>query len=325
MKQIVSDAEMHPVLEPLQADHLSVGGCHRIYYEERGNKTGVPVILLHGGPGSFSKAKNCGLFNPEKYRIITFDQRGCGKSESEHPLDNNTTKDLVDDIEKIRKHLGIGKLLVAGGSWGSTLALLYAQRYPQNVLGVAVWAVFLADDFNLKWLLNPEGAARFFPQEYADFMAAIDETNARYILPTCERLLKDEDEQVRFDAAKALLRWESRGMGLAYHDPDPELEETEELRKELVCAAQIWVAYACREFDLQHDQILTDVFQLSGLPGLIVHGRYDLCCPPRNAWQLHRRWADSKLVMLDEAAHSKDEMLPALIKALDTFAEKQHF
>ncbi|MET0066100.1 MAG: prolyl aminopeptidase [Candidatus Thiodiazotropha sp.] len=311
--------DLYPPVEPYASQHLSVGGEHQLYLEQVGNPDGIPALFLHGGPGAGCEAYHRRFFNPQHYRLILFDQRGCGRSTPHASLDQNTTWDLVEDIERIRAALGIDRWLLFGGSWGSTLALAYAQTHPERVLALVLRGIFLCREEEIEWFYQ-SGAQRFFPDYWKDFLAPIPEAERDDLLHAYYRRLSGSDEVSRMSAAKAWSVWEGRTASLHpnqavvgfFSDPHTALS-----------LARIEAHYFVNHAFLKPNQLLESCQRLNGIPGVIVQGRYDMICPLTSAWELHHAWSDSELVVVPDAGHSAAEpgIRSALIEATDRFAE----
>ncbi len=305
--------ELYPPIHENNHFYLKVDDIHEIYVEECGNEDGVPVVFLHGGPGAGCELYHRQLFDPEKYRIILFDQRGCGRSHPYASLENNMTQDLIDDIEKIRKELAIDKWVVAGGSWGSTLALAYAQAHPQRVSGMIVRGIFLATDKEVRWFYQ-EGANLIYPDYWQDFIEPIPEDERGNLLKAYYQRLTGDNEIARMGAAKAWSLWEARtatlqpSKSLLNHFGDP---------RTALSIARIETHYFMNNSFLGDNQLLNNVDKLDGIPGFIIQGRYDMICPMKQAWDLHNAWGSSELYLVQGAGHSAGEpgISSALVKA----------
>lgn len=305
--------ELYPPIHENNHFYLKVDDIHEIYVEECGNEDGVPVVFLHGGPGAGCELYHRQLFDPEKYRIILFDQRGCGRSHPHASLENNTTQDLIDDIEKIRKELAIDKWVVAGGSWGSTLALAYAQAHPQRVSGMIVRGIFLATDKDVHWFYQ-EGANLIYPDYWQDFIEPIPEDERGNLLKAYYQRLTGDNEIARMGAAKAWSLWEARtatlqpSKSLLNHFGDP---------RTALSIARIETHYFMNNSFLEDNQLLNNADKLDGIPGFIIQGRYDMICPMKQAWVLHNAWDSSELFLVQGAGHSAGEpgISSALVKA----------
>lgn len=311
-------AGLYPPIEPSATHRIEVDPPHRIYAEECGNAAGIPALFLHGGPGAGCEPYHRRLFDPARYRIVLFDQRGCGRSRPHAELVLNTTQHLVSDIEVLRQRLGIDRWLVFGGSWGSTLALAYAETHPERVLGLVVRGIFLCRDEEIAWFYQ-EGASRIFPDYWEDFVAPIPERERDDLLGAYHRRLTGEDEEARMAAAKAWSVWEGRTASLL---PNPAIVDFFSDPFTALSIARIECHYFAHQAFLEPNQLLRDVGRLAGVPGVIVHGRYDLICPLQSAWELHRAWPGSELAVIPDAGHAASEpgILKALVEATDRFA-----
>ncbi|MFN7263095.1 MAG: prolyl aminopeptidase [Pseudobdellovibrionaceae bacterium] len=299
---------------------LKVSSIHTLYVEEAGNPKGIPVVFLHGGPGGGINSDHRRFFNPEKYRIILYDQRGCGKSTPHAELRENTTWDLVADIEEIRQELKIEKWIVFGGSWGSTLALTYAISHPDRVQALCLRGIFLCRPSEIKWFYQ-EGASHLFPDfwdMYRDHIPA-DERHD-FVIAYHQRLIHP-DEKVRLEAARIWSKWESATSYL--HVNTRAIDEFDEPHKALAFARIECHYFVNNAFFPTKNYILENISKIQHIPGVIVQGRYDVVCPPRSAWELHRAWKNSELVMVPDAGHAASEpgIRSALIEAMDRFCK----
>ncbi|MEE9310211.1 MAG: prolyl aminopeptidase [Cocleimonas sp.] len=313
-------SELYP---PIHANHhfyLSVDDVHDIYVEECGSEDGVPVIFLHGGPGAGCEPYHRQLFNPEKYRIILFDQRGCGRSLPHASLENNTTQHLIDDMEKIREKLGIQKWVVTGGSWGSTLALAYAQAHPRRVSGLIVRGIFLATAKEVHWFYQ-EGASRIYPDYWEDFLAPIPKNEQKNLLKSYHQKLTGDNEIARMRAAKAWSLWEARTATLL---PSASILEHFSDPHTALSVARIEAHYFINNSFLKDDQLIKNASVLKDIPGCIIHGRYDMICPLEQAYALHEAWSNADFFIVQGAGHSASEpgISAALIKASDDMLKK---
>jgi len=311
---------LYPEIKPYVSHSLAVTSPHLIYVEECGIAEGVPVLFVHGGPGAGCEPFHRRFFDPEKYRIILFDQRGSGKSSPHAALENNTSQALVADMEHIRQHLGIEKWLLFGGSWGSTLSLLYAQAHPDRVTGLILRGIFLGSDAELHWFYQ-EGASRIFPEYWQDFVKPIPESERGNMLAAYYKRLTGNDEIARMAAAKAWSVWEGRCATLK---PVDELVHRFSNPHMALSLARVEAHFFMNQCFLQPDQILNNVSKLSQIPGHIVHGRYDMICPVEQAFRLHRAWPGSQLNVLADAGHAASEpaITDALIRLTDSFARQ---
>lgn len=301
---------LFPETVPYATHHFDVEAPHRLYVEECGNPKGLPVVFLHGGPGAGCEEYHRRFFDPERYRIVLFDQRGCGRSGPHAELKNNTTQALIADMELIRERLGIDKWVVFGGSWGSTLALVYAETHPEHVLGLVLRGIFLCRPQEIHWFYQ-EGANRIFPDYWEDYLKPIPENERSDLLHAFYRRLTSDNEIERMAAAKAWSIWEGRcatlrpSRAVRDHFGDPFTA---------MSLARIECHYFVNDTFLKPNQILNDAYRLKGIPGVIVHGRYDVVCPVENAWDLHKAWPESDLKIIGDAGHSATE--PGIIDAL---------
>ena len=308
----------YPAIEPYRTGMLPVTGGHTLYWEESGNPEGKPVLFVHGGPGGGTDPKQRRFFDPQSYRIVLFDQRGCGKSTPHASLNENTTWDLVADIERLRTHLGIEQWLLFGGSWGSTLALAYAQTHPERVTGLVLRGIFLLRKWEIDWFYQ-EGASRMFPDAWESYLAPIPPEERADLLHAYHRRLTGDDVAVRQACAKAWSVWEGRTSTLLHNE---ELVAKTGGDEFALAFARIECHYFVNGAFFPHDGALLDgVKRISHLPCVIVQGRYDVVCPPQSAWELHKAWPSSKLVIVPDAGHSADEpgITAALVEATDAF------
>lgn len=312
---------LYPPLEPYASGMLQVSDLHTLYWETSGNPRGKPVVFLHGGPGGGTEPKYRRFFNPEKYRIVLVDQRGCGKSTPHASLVDNTTWDLVADIERLRESLGIARWQVFGGSWGSTLALAYAQTHPARVTELVLRGIFLLRAKEVAWFYQ-EGASMIFPDAWEGYLAPIPEAERGDLLHAYHRRLTGDDPAVQLEAAKAWSTWEGATSRL-YTDPAMLARVGED--RFALAFARIECHYFVHKGFLRSDtQLLDDaaVLRKAGIPGVIVQGRYDVVCPMDSAWRLHRAWPEAQLVVVPDAGHSANEpgITRALVDATDAFA-----
>ncbi len=311
---------LYPEIDPYTSGHLDVGDGQQLYYEVSGNPEGKPVVVLHGGPGGASSPKYRRAFDPAAYRIVLFDQRGCGGS-TPHVADGadltaNTTAHLIADIEALRTHLGIERWLLFGGSWGSTLALAYAQEHPARSSELVLRGVFLLRRSEIDWYYNG-GAAHLFPEVWEHFLAPVPAAGRDDdLVETYHRLLHNADTAER--AAVAWSRWEGATSTLL---PNPEHVARNVDPRFALAFARIENHYFRHGGFLDEGQLLQQAGRLEDIPGVIVQGRYDVVCPATSAWELHQAWPQSRLVMVNDAGHSFEEpgITHALIEATDTF------
>jgi len=311
---------LYPEIQPYVSHTVVVEPPHKLHVEECGNPHGIPVLFVHGGPGAGCEDYHRRFFDPERYRIILFDQRGSGRSAPHAELEGNTTQALVADMEQIREHLGVDKWLLFGGSWGSTLSLVYAESHPSRVFGLVLRGIFLCRPQEIRWFYQ-QGASRLFPEYWQDYLAPIPEEERDDMVSAYYRRLAGDNEMERMAAAKAWSLWEGRTSTLR---PSEAVVEHFANPYTALSLARIECHYFMHDSFLQPDQILRDAGRLAGIPGVIVHGRYDVVCPVENAWQLHQRWPDAELKVIPDAGHSASEpgTINALIQATDDFAER---
>jgi len=310
---------LYPPIEPYNTGKLQVSPLHEIYFEESGQPSGKPVIFLHGGPGGGSDPKQRRFFHPEKYRIVNFDQRGCGKSTPYASLEANTTWDLVADIEKIRERLGIERWQVFGGSWGSTLALAYAQTHPERVTELVLRGIFLLRKQEIDWFYQ-RGASVLFPDAWEPYLAHIPEAERGDLLSAYYRRLTSDDPAVRLAAAKIWSGWEGATSKLL---PDPAFTGHFEEDEFALAFARIEAHYFSHKgFFETDDQLLRNAGRIRGIPGGIVQGRYDVVCPMESAWALHRAWPEADFIITADSGHSAFDPANsrALVAATDRFA-----
>jgi proline iminopeptidase len=311
---------LYPAIEPYRRHTIEVEQPHRIYVEECGNPNGIPVLFVHGGPGGACEPVHRQFFNPDLYRIILFDQRGCGRSSPHAELRGNDTQALLSDIETIRGLLRVERWLVFGGSWGSTLGLIYAQTFPGRVSGLVLRGVFLCREQDISWFYQ-NGASRLFPDYWQDFVAQVRPENRDDLIKAYYALLTGDDEVSRLAAAKAWSVWEGRTSTL---DSKADLIRRFGDSHVALSMARIECHYFVHQAFIQPNQILGRVDCLQGIPGVIVHGRYDVVCPVDQAYALHQVWPESRLSIIPAAGHSASDpaVADALIRATDGFAER---
>jgi proline iminopeptidase len=310
---------LYPPIEPFRTGSLRVSQLHTLYYEEVGNPAGRPAVFLHGGPGGGLDADYRRYFDPAKWRVVLFDQRGCGQSTPHAELRENTTWTLVADIERLRESLGIEKWTVFGGSWGSTLALAYAETHPERCVGLILRGIFLLRRKELLWFYQ-EGASWLFPEAWDEYLAPIPEVERGDLMSAYHRRLTSDDAELRMRAARAWSVWEGSTSKLR---PDPKLIERFSGDSFAEAFARIECHYFVNGAFLRSDtQLLDDVTRIAQLPGVIVQGRYDVVCPAASAWALHKRWPGSAFRLIGDAGHSISEpgIVDALVQATDEFA-----
>ena len=310
--------ELYPPREAYQEGKLKVSDLHTIYFEESGNPQGKPIVVLHGGPGGGCPSYYRQYFNPEKWRLIMFDQRGCGKSTPHAELRENTTWDLVSDIEKIREHLGINNWVVFGGSWGSTLSLAYSQTHPERCTGLILRGIFMLRQKELHWFYQ-EGASNIFPDAWEEYLKPIPAEERSDLLNAYYRRLTSEDKKVRLEAAKSWSIWEASTSILFL---DKSLMNSFGESAFADAFARIECHYFVNKgFFEREDQLLLNVDKIRHIPAVIVQGRYDVVCPMVSAWELHKEWREAEFIVVPDAGHSMTEpgIQTALIDATDRF------
>lgn len=314
----------YPEITPYQTHSLKVSDLHTIYVEECGNKDGIPVIFLHGGPGGGLQDQYRRYFNPEKYRIVLFDQRGCGQSTPFAELEDNTTWDLVNDIEHIRETLGIESWAVFGGSWGSTLALCYSIKHPSKITGLFLRGIFLLRKKEIDWFYQ-DGASRIFPETWKGYLSPVEPDKRDDLVNAYHELLNDDDEAIQLKAARAWAVWEASTSKLKQ---SKELMEHHDEAKYAIAFAKIENHYFVNDGFIENDDwILENVKVLKDIPTVIVHGRYDVVCCVENAVELHEKMPHAKLEIIEDAGHSISEtgIANCLIEYCDKFNPSKGF
>jgi proline iminopeptidase len=295
---------LYPEIKPFNTGNLVVDAPHVLYYEECGNPKGQPVVFVHGGPGGGLDAKYRRFFDPKHYRIVLFDQRGCGKSTPHADLTNNTTWHLVADMEVLRKTLKIERWMVFGGSWGSTLALAYAQKHPKVVTGLVLRGIFLLRKREIDWFYQ-DGASHLFPDAWEHYLAPIPKSERKDMVRSYYKRLTSKNAPTRLDAAKAWSIWEGSTSTL-FHNAD--LVAQTGNPEFAIAFARIECHYFINKgFMKTDDQLLRDARKIRHIPGVIVQGRYDVVCPAESAWALHRAWPEADLRIVPDAGHSAME------------------
>lgn len=315
---------LYPEINANHSFHLTVSDGHQIYVEQSGNPDGIPVIYCHGGPGGASDPVYRRFFDPEKYRIILFDQRGCGLSTPHcrndiNALWANSSVDLVNDMEKIRVELGIDSWLVTGGSWGSTLALLYALEFPKRVKGLILRGIFLARQQDVDWLFaKDQGASQIFPEYYADFIRGHDFTTTQELLESYYEQLTGDNDLTQLAAAKQFCAWEGRIAKLKNSSSAVDISN-----KEAIAIACLNSHYFTNNSFIYEHEIISEIDRIRDIPGYIIHGRYDVVCKVEGAFELSRHWQNGRLEIVPEAGHSCLEVgiTDALVRASDQMAE----
>lgn len=309
---------LYPPIKPYAQHTLDVDEPHQLYIEECGDPDGLPVLFVHGGPGAGCSSDDRRFFDPEKYRIILFDQRGCGRSTPHGSLEKNTTKHLLADIEAIRNFLGVDRWMLFGGSWGSTLSLLYAQEHPERVMGLVLRGIFLCRDKDLNWFYK-EGASHVFPDYWANFENFINGKSQGSLVESYYKLLTGDDELARMSAAKHWAEWEGACATLK---PSKSIFSKFTNPHTAMSLARIECHYFVNQAFIGQNQILNNADKLENIPGIIVHGRYDMVCPLDNAHALHKAWHRTELHVIRDAGHSSHEkgITDALVNATNIMA-----
>lgn len=309
---------LYPPIEPTANGFLNVDAGHALYWEVCGNPRGIPALFLHGGPGGGCSATSRRFFDPSRYRIVLFDQRGCGRSTPTGSLESNTTAHLIDDIERLRKFLNIERWLLFGGSWGATLALVYAQQYPQHVSAMVLRAVFTARQSELDWLYgsNGRGAANIFPEAWARFVMFIPQEERMDLIAAYYARLTSGDAAIEIAAARAWCVWED---AISTFLPSPLVSEETALRS----LARIEAHYFVHRAFIDDGQLIANANRLVNIPGVIIQGRYDAVTPPTTAWELHQVWLGSQLQIVPDAGHASSDpgLLRELITATDSLGK----
>ena len=314
---MVIEDVLHPPIEPIDEGRLDVGDGHEIYWEQSGNPHGKPVVVLHGGPGGGSQPEYRCFFDPARFNIIQFDQRGCGASTPHAHLEANTTGHLIEDIERLRQFFGFDKWLVFGGSWGSTLALAYAIHHPDRVASLILRGIFMCRRKELRWFYQ-FGASELFPDVFESYRDFIPEDEREDLMAAYHRRLTSDKPEVRLAAAH---RWSAWEMATSRLMPDPSYVAKADNDAFALAFARIESHYFVNDIFLEPDFIMNNVQKIGHIPGVIVQGRYDVVCPPVSAWELHKAWPSSKLEMIPDAGHSIIELgiAQALVKATNSY------
>jgi proline iminopeptidase len=317
-----STGTLYPAIEPYRTGYLRVSDVHELYFEESGNPAGKPAVFLHGGPGAGADVRARRFFDPAAYRIVVFDQRGCGRSRPHASLVDNTTWRLVDDIEALRRHLGIDRWQVFGGSWGSTLALAYAQAHPDRVTELVLRGIFMLRRWELQWFYQ-EGCSALFPDYFADYVAVIPEAERGDLISAFHKRLVGTNREEQLAAARAWSLWEAATSFLRIdHDSLRRWNDADFA----TAVARIECHYFVNKGFLEHeDQLIANVPRIRHIPAVIVQGRYDVVCPVRTAWDLHLAWPEADFRVVPDAGHSAFEPgnTRELVAATDRFRTRQ--
>ncbi|WP_370640177.1 prolyl aminopeptidase [Aurantimonas sp. HBX-1] len=309
---------MYPPIEPYETGALDVGDGHTVYYERVGTRGAKPAVFLHGGPGGGIKPDYRRLFDPSRYDVLLFDQRGCGRSAPYASLEANTTWHLVEDMERLRQHMGVERWLVLGGSWGSTLAMAYAQTHPERVSELILRGIYTLTRAELDWYYQ-FGVSEMFPEKWERFIAPIAVSDRGDIILAYRKLLTSDHLDVRVEAAKAWTIWEGETITLL---PNPDFSAAYADGHFALAFARLENHYFVHDCWMEDGQLLRDAGRMKGIPGAIIHGRYDMPCPVKNAYLLHKAWPDASFHIVEGAGHATTEpgILDQLIRATDRFA-----
>ena len=308
---------LYPKIKPYDSGFMDVDE-HQVYYEQCGNPDGKPAVFLHGGPGGGGSEEVRRFFNPDIYRIIVFDQRGCGRSKPHGCLENNTTWDLVSDIELLRKKLDINKWLVFGGSWGSTLSLAYAQTHPDSVSELVLRGIFLLRKEELQWFYQ-DGSSRIFPEAWQEFVEIIDENERDDLMGAYHRIFNSDDKAKKLAAAIAWTKWEASTISLSYNPAT--VEEMSDPEFALAFALIENHYFINKGWFKNENQLIENIDIIRSIPSVIVQGRYDAVCPMKTAWELSEAWPEAEMVVAPSSGHTafEAEITDALIRATDRF------
>ena len=314
--------KLFPAIEPFNTGYME-RGCHEIYYEQCGNPNGKPAVFLHGGPGGGGSTTVRRFFNPESYHIVIFDQRGCGRSKPHGCLEQNTTWDLVEDIETLKNKLGFEKWLVFGGSWGSTLSLAYSQTYPKSVSEMVLRGIFMLRKKELDWFYQ-EGASNIFPEAWEKFLEPIDISQRDDLMSAYHEIFKSDNTEKKLNAAIAWSRWEGSTSSLSYN---PDMADSFSDPRFALAFALIENHYFVNKGFLEHENQLIEsgIDIIRNIPTTIVQGRYDIVCPMTTAWELSKNWPEANLIVAPSSGHTafEKEITHELIKATEEFAKNE--
>ncbi|WP_274424221.1 prolyl aminopeptidase [Chelativorans sp. YIM 93263] len=310
----------YPEIEPFDSGMLDVGDGHSIYWERVGTRGAKPAVFLHGGPGGGLSPDHRRVFDPDKYDVMLFDQRGCGRSMPHASLEANTTWHLVDDIECLREMMGVERWQVFGGSWGSTLALAYAESHPERVSELIVRGIYTLTKAEFDWYYQ-FGVSEMFPDKWERFVSIIPEAERSDLMGAYHKRLTSDDRAVQLEAAKTWSLWEGETITLL---PDPSLSDRHSEDEFAIAFARIENHYFVHGGWLDEGQLLREAHRLKGIPGVIVHGRYDMPCPLRAAWELHKAWPEAEFQIIEGVGHAFSEpgILDRLVRATDQFASR---
>ena len=313
------DDVLYPAIEPFDSGHVPVGDGHRLYYEQCGNPNGIPIVYLHGGPGGGFRPHNRRYYDPSVWRVILFDQRGCGRSEPYASVEANTTEHLVDDIEVLRRHVGVERWAVTGGSWGSLLSLAYAQRYPERCMGLLMRGICLGRKMERTWWWD-EGTRWLFPDRWEALRDFLPEEERGNLLASYHKRLHDPDPNVHLPAAVAFRTYS--GWTVSFRPDENYVKAVAEPRQALTIA-RLFTHYCVNDFFVGDDDILSRIDRIRHIPGIIIQARYDVVTPARSAWDLHKAWPEAEFKIVNDGNHSVDEpdMAAAMIEGQRRLAE----
>jgi proline iminopeptidase len=313
--------DLFPAIDPYQTGWLKVDDIHTLYWETSGNKNGVPVVFLHGGPGAGTQSVHRRFFDPHRYRIILFDQRGAGRSTPLGETRNNTTQHLVNDIEALRQHLGVSRWHVFGGSWGSTLALAYAQTHPDKCLGLILRGICLLEQHEIDWFMY--GLQAVFPDAWENFASMVPAHERHNLLDAYIKLMNDPNPDI---ALRACLSWSGYEGSCSTLMPNVDNNPMKDDGRRAIGIARLEAHYFKHNLFSPQTQLSDNVHRIRNIPGVIVHGRYDMVCPFANAWKLHRLWPEAEFVVVPDAGHAALEpgIRSALIEATERFKDITH-
>ena len=313
---------LYPRIKPYATHQLEVEPPHVLHVEESGDPDGIPILFVHGGPGAGCLPYHRTFFDPEVYRIILFDQRGCGRSMPHAELEGNNTQALVQDMERIREYLGIERWILFGGSWGSTLSLVYAETHPEKVMGLILRGIFLCRQKEIDWFYQlGGGASKIYPDHWQEFVSIIPEEERDNMVAAYYQRLTGENELARMGAAKAWSKWEGQTSTL---QPSKSVISSFTEPFTAMSLARIECHYFMNDSFLKPNQIINNAGNLADIPGIIVQGRYDVVCPMESAWELYQAWPDCELNIIPDAGHSATErgIVDALVRATKQFSDK---
>jgi len=313
------DDVLYPAIEPFDSGHVPVGDGHRLYYEQCGNPNGIPIVYLHGGPGGGFRPHNRRYYDPSVWRVILFDQRGCGRSEPYASVEANTTEHLIDDIEVLRRHVGVERWAVTGGSWGSLLSLAYAQRYPERCMGLLMRGICLGRKMERTWWWD-EGTRWLFPDRWEALRDFLPEEERGNLLASYHKRLHDPDPNVHLPAAVAFRTYS--GWTVSFRPDENYVKAVAEPRQALTIA-RLFTHYCVNDFFVGDGDILSRIDRIRHIPGIIIQARYDVVTPARSAWDLHKAWPEAEFKIVNDGNHSVDEpdMAAAMIEGQRRLAE----